>query len=306
MRAERIGDGPILAVDPAHPGIGDNVNGPSLVRAPAWLPDPLGRYYLYFAHHRGAFIRLATADRLEGPWRARDGGVLPVAQSTCLDHVASPDVHVDDERRQIRLYFHGVVHHPEGVPDPHANPMDATRPFVQRSKLAVSRDGLSFAVRDEVLGPSYFRVFRHGGFHYAFAMPGIVYRSRDGVSGFERGPQLFGDEQRHLAVRVRGDRLDVFYTNAGDRPERILHCTIDLEDDWHAWRPTAPRELLRPERPWEGAARPLVASQRGLAPGPVHQLRDPAVFEESGRSHLVYAVAGEQGLALARLVEDEA
>jgi len=49
--------------------MGANVNGPSLIRAPAWLPNPLGRYYLYFAHHQGAYIRLAYADRLEGPWR---------------------------------------------------------------------------------------------------------------------------------------------------------------------------------------------------------------------------------------------
>ena len=31
-----------------------NINGPSLVRVPEWVEDPLGKYYLYFAHHRGA------------------------------------------------------------------------------------------------------------------------------------------------------------------------------------------------------------------------------------------------------------
>ena len=30
-----------------------NINGPSLVRVPEWVEDPLGKYYLYFAHHRG-------------------------------------------------------------------------------------------------------------------------------------------------------------------------------------------------------------------------------------------------------------
>ena len=102
MRAERIGAGPIVRVDPSNPDVGDNVNGPSLIRAPDWLPDPLGRYYLYFAHHRGSSLRLATADALEGPWRVHPGRVLPVEASTCFDHVASPDVHVDDERRELR------------------------------------------------------------------------------------------------------------------------------------------------------------------------------------------------------------
>ncbi|MBI3972242.1 MAG: hypothetical protein HY332_13225, partial [Chloroflexi bacterium] len=42
--------------------MGDNINGPSLIRVPDWVDDPLGRYYLYFAHHRGTYIRLAYAD----------------------------------------------------------------------------------------------------------------------------------------------------------------------------------------------------------------------------------------------------
>ena len=45
-----------------------NINGPSLVRVPEWVENPLGRYYLYFAHHRGAYIRLAYADAIEGPY----------------------------------------------------------------------------------------------------------------------------------------------------------------------------------------------------------------------------------------------
>ena len=43
--------------------------------------QPLGRYYMYFAHHMGAFIRLAYADRIEGPWRIHEPGVLPVAST---------------------------------------------------------------------------------------------------------------------------------------------------------------------------------------------------------------------------------
>jgi hypothetical protein len=33
--------------------IGDNINGPSLIRLPDWITHPLGRYYLYFADHKG-------------------------------------------------------------------------------------------------------------------------------------------------------------------------------------------------------------------------------------------------------------
>ena len=36
-------------------------------RVPAWVTQPLGRYYLYFSHHKGTFIRLAYADDLKRP-----------------------------------------------------------------------------------------------------------------------------------------------------------------------------------------------------------------------------------------------
>ena len=42
--------------------MGANVQGPSLIRVPDWVKNPLGRYYLYFADHKGSYIRLAVAD----------------------------------------------------------------------------------------------------------------------------------------------------------------------------------------------------------------------------------------------------
>ena len=60
-------------VEPAlHPSIGANTQGPSLVRMPDWVESPLGRYYPYFADHKGRYIRLAYADDL-----AILGGYIP-------------------------------------------------------------------------------------------------------------------------------------------------------------------------------------------------------------------------------------
>jgi len=109
MRVHRLGDGPI--VRPNMDGrMGDNVNGPSLIRVPDWVTSPLGRYYLYFAHHDGRYIRLAYADDLLGPWTTHEPGVLPLAESHFAGHVASPDVLIDDARRELRLYYHGADH----------------------------------------------------------------------------------------------------------------------------------------------------------------------------------------------------
>ena len=283
MQVERLVGRPLIA--PHMDGrMGANINGPSLIEVPDWVERPLGRYYLYFGHHRGTYIRLAYANALTGPWRTFEPGVLDLADSFCQGHIASPDVHVDHQRRQIRLYYHG----PEQGQG-------------QVSRLALSADGLRFAARPEILGASYFRVFQWRGFHYALGMPGILYRSADGLGGFASGPTLFSPDMRHCALKLDGDQLSVFYSNAGDCPERILVAQISLEEDWTAWRESQPVSVLEPETDYEGGDLPLEPSQRGAINEPVRQLRDPGIFTEDSQAYLLYAVAGERGLGLARL-----
>lgn len=285
--------------------MGSNINGPSLIRVPDWIEQPLGRYYLYFADHNGRYIRMAYADAVDGPWTVHEPGTLHLEQSgfptrvtppperqvsllvESTPHIASPDVHVDHEQRQIRMYFHGLL------PD-----------FRQMTRVALSADGLAFAAREELLGPSYFRVFRHDGWHYALVMPGLILRSRDGLSGFERGPRLFSRQMRHSAVRVEGGRLLVFYTNAGDCPERILFSTIDLRGDWQGWRESEPVVVLEPEAEYEGADLPPEPSVRGAINHRARQVRDPALFRDETGDYLLYCVAGESGIAVARLTGD--
>jgi hypothetical protein len=50
-----------------------------------------------------------------------------------------------------------------------------------------------------------------------------------------------------------------------------------------------------------GADAPLKPSLRSTAYGYVNQLRDPAIYEENGRTFLLYAVAGESGIAIAEV-----
>jgi hypothetical protein len=270
--------------------MGDNINGPSLIRVPDWITRPLGRYYLYFAHHDGRYIRLAYADDLTGLWRTHPPGVLGLATARFAGHVASPDAHVDHAARQIRLYYHGAD-------------QPSSAGVSQATRVALSNDGLHFTALPALLGRPYFRVFQWRGDHYALAMPGMFYRSRDGLVDFVEGPTLFEDRMRHTALLLDGDRLTVFYTNAGDCPERILRATVALTPDWSAWRASAPDLVLAPELPYEGADLPCLPSRRGLTAEPVHQVRDPAIFREDGRTYLLYTVAGERGIAIAELLE---
>ena len=78
---------------------------------PSWLPERRSAFYLYFGHHSGEYIRLALADRVEGPWRLHHGAhVLSLSDAKgCDKHVDSPSVHVDEQRRRLLLLFHCVV-----------------------------------------------------------------------------------------------------------------------------------------------------------------------------------------------------
>lgn len=318
VRVERLVDRPIIASS-THSGIGVNIQGPSLIRVPEWIERPLGRYYLYFADHKGRYIRLAYADELTGPWRIHEPGSLQLTQTpfpkTTLTappalvraaearmktgevrhensiihelttpHIASPDAHVDADKRRIVMYYHGLE-----------------APGRQVSRAAVSKDGIAFSAGEKILGRSYMRIFGHDDMTYALAMPGQFYRSFDPLNGFEEGPVLFNPNMRHSAVLVRGDTLYVFWTQVGDVPERILLSTVDVRGDWRSWRQSDAVEALRPERSWEGALAPLEPSIRGLVNGQVNQLRDPAVYVEDEVVYLLYAVAGESGIGIAKV-----
>jgi hypothetical protein len=286
MKAQRFESNPIINPDSGK-DLGGNINGPSLILAPSWLENPLGKYYLYFAHHKGSYIRLAYSDELKGPWRVHEPGTLRLEDSFCYNHIASPDVHVDNEKREIRLYYHGWV---------------AER--CQRSKVAVSKDGIAFSALPEVLGEPYFKVFQWGGYHYALGMPGVFYRSKDGLTEFEEGPTLFTEDMRHAAFRLEGNTLEVYYSNAFDCPEQIFRATIDLTPDWMEWKESHPVTVLEPEMEYEGAEMPLEPSARGLVMGKVRQLRDPGIFREGDDSYLLYSVAGEYGIGIAKLLPD--
>lgn len=294
--AQRIPQNPIVSPS-SSPTLGDNINGPSLIRVPTWIDKPLGRYYLYFSHHGGKFIRLAYADALTGPWKIHEAGTLRIEEAArCHDHVASPDVHVDDARREILMYFHC----PSGGRVDANGRVDING---QKTFLATSSDGLRFRASSTPLGPAYFRVFQWGDYYYTIVRAGIVLRSHDMRAPFEQGPTLIprdaGRLLRHAAVDVKGDVLRIYYSRIGDRPERILVSEVHLSPDWQTWRVSPPVDVLTPERDYEGANLPLEVSAPDEAPGRVRQLRDPGIFSEGGSTYLLYSVAGESGLAIA-------
>jgi hypothetical protein len=312
VRIERVGGQPLLT-PASNPKLGTNLNGPCLIRVPDWVPNPLGRYYLYFAHHQGAFIRMAYADAIQGPYHVYDPGVLDLAATPFSRHIASPELIVDHEARKIRMLYHG-----SGPTE--ANPAKRG----QSTTYAESSDGLRFVSERQYLAEPYLRVFRKDGWWYGFSGGGDrrLSRSRQLNEVFEHGPVLDIEGEpyaacpegqsvdriyrtRHVAFQLRGDQLAIYYSNVGDAPERIKRTVVSLAGDWTTWRGAKYQEVLRPEMAYEGADEPFVISVGGSKHTPVNEVRDPYVFEEEGVSWLFYSVAGEQGIGLARLVDPE-
>lgn len=323
LSVHRVGDAPIITPEMLPGDEGDSINGPSLIRVPDWVPQPLGRYYLYFAHHNGEYIRLAYSDRVEGPWRIHPGGVMHVKDARALrGHIASPEAVIDDENRRIHLFFHG-------------NPAAGEGPQV--TSAAVSDDGLNFEDVGKILGPAYLRIFRHRGEWYGLSHSGVLRRTArlwepfgpvvtvigpdiaaavdPALLGEPGAPPLAtrptkGEDRygiRHIGLDHQPDRLDVYFSCVGHRPERILRTRITLAGPPEEWRAEGVEEVLAPERPWEGADLPLAYSRGGstikYGYKRVRELRDPTVFREGGRAWLVYSTAGEYGLGLAELSE---
>lgn len=288
MKLKRFETNPIITPH-MDERMGDNINGPSLIRVPDWLPNPLGKYYLYFAHHKGEYIRMAYADQLEGPWKIHSPGVLALEDTPFPRHIASPDVLVLEEQKELRMYYHGCC-----FPEPPS----------QRTCLALSSDGLTFKSNQDFLGSSYFRAFYWEGFWYTLEMPGLLRRSPNGIEQFEAGHSILPQNARHSALQIKGNTLYIFYSLKQTTPEHIVYSTVDLSVNWTEWKATEPQSLIKPELDYEGVHEPLVASEGGYSPEPVHQLRDPGIFEEDGKTYLLYSVAGERGIAIAEIQED--
>jgi hypothetical protein len=330
----------------SEPFEGQNINGPSVIRIPEWIPAdkraaPEAKYYMYFAHHKGRYIRLAWAEDIEGPWSLHNTGhgvvdgergaldignnrVLELANSLAIEsHIASPDVHVDNLKKRIILYFHGPASH-NGVRLSH-----------QRSFVATAPWGLDFSsgIVPVTLSDSYLRAFEYDGVLQALVR-GKYYTPHDSEAPWSTPANFSYDKHnlwtkwqskfmdfsdlkyedgeafapgktrlRHAALYRDGTTLQVFFTMTGHSPERVLVTSVNLASDcWYCAPPQAvPEEILRAEQPWEGSEVAPEPSRKGPEYRLANAIRNPYVFEDEGKLYLFYVGGGERAIGIASL-----
>jgi len=319
VSAVRFAENPLLTLK-SSPTIGDNINGPSVIKVPDWVPNKLGTYYMYFAHHRGMYIRLAYANSLHGPWKVYEPGVLNVSETAfyrpqpdpdaeiygVYTHVASPEVYVDDANKRLLMWVHGQFSDGKKWPE---DPQEAhvwlrQNGYTQNTQVTVSTDGLHFKAQPAITDDPYLRVFEHNGEFYGIVRLGRLVHSSDPLKKFEAGPSPFRDtpynnQVRHVALFKDGATLHVFLSVIGAAPEKIVHTTIALKGDWKEWKVGAFDDVLNPDARYECPDWPVRPSEVGEIYGAARQLRDPAIYAENGRITLFYTVCGEQGIAAA-------
>jgi hypothetical protein len=336
---ERFTDGPIVDISLSDKltSLAEqegyiNINGPSIIAVPDWVENPLGKYYLYFSHHKGDSIRLAYADQIGGPWKVYEPGALTL-QASGFPTEAIPNLSLEEgikelwDRVSIYLFrdsflavyqslvtdqalrrARGVVPsqtHKAHIASPDIVVDRVNKQLVmffhgqrdslsQVSGVAVSSDGLNFKVLENRIGGVYLRSFEYQNKYYFLAAPGILYRSDSLVGNYEpRHKSLFGTDVRHTAVSLEGNKLTLVFSRAGDAPERLLLSTLDLSSsNWDDWTPTQAVEIMRAEKSWEGADLPALKSLRGESTLRSNDLRDPDLFVDQDGQKYLLYVGG--------------
>jgi hypothetical protein len=317
VRASRFAENPLITLS-TSPSIGDNANGPTIIRVPRWVQRPLGRYYMYFAHHSGQFIRLAYADSVRGPWKVHEPGVLHVKDTAFFrpqpdpvdsppgvyTHIASPEIYIDEARQRVILWTHGMWTEGQRWPERRqdAGAWVKQRGYAQFTQAAESSDGLTFQVKPAITRQSYLRVIPFDGRFYGMARLGQLLRAPGPLEVFELGGSPFRDTPyanrvRHVTLLEDKGLLHTVFSAIGDAPESILHTTLQMKGDWETWRVGPVTKVLVPETTYECPELPLEKSEVGEIDRPARQLRDPALFRDDGKLYLFYTFCGEQGIA---------
>jgi hypothetical protein len=283
---------------------GGNFSGCTFFVNPGYLDSRFyNQYVLYFAHHSGNFIRVATSKNIYGDWTFPNLEILKIENFNEIhDHIASPEVFLDQESKTLNLFFHSRV--------------PGSRE--QQTFLATSKDGVSFDLKPMIsFLPFYLRVCVHNGGVFGVTKGGNFFshigsdfsngwRYLDNIDspGLEFEKFNYFNENgnmRHLHIVSHKETLLVFYTRIGDAPERIYAKSLKVHPDNSHLEISEEIEVMRPQIAFECQTASITKSQPGLSETFELAFRDPFVFTENELNLLFYSYGGESGIAVCQI-----
>ncbi len=276
------------------------INGPVCFKVPSWVKRPLGKYYLLFSDHEGKYLRLAYSNNIYSKWKISKLKILEIKKLSKIihDHIASPEIYIDNKNKKICLYFH-------------ARSQKFGRE--QLTFVAVSKNSIDFKIKNiNPIAPFYFRIFKYKNYYYGLTKGGDLFKSKNKFIKFKFIKNIFNKYEdkyhnkkgsvRHLSLLQRSEYVEIFYSKIGDSPERIYRGIMNLLIDETKWVIKFKEEILKPTKIYEGAKIFPEISKSGASKKNENAVRDPYIFCDKKDTYLFYSVKGEKGIAFAKII----
>ena len=131
----------------------ESICNPCCIKVPDWKIKKLGKYYLYFADHRGKFIKMAYSNNISKDWKIYKKKILKVNQfKDAKHHIASPEIYLDKKRKIFYMLTHSYSKKIKKG---------------QWTYLSSSVNGITFnKVYNVPLAPFYLRIFKHKNYFF--------------------------------------------------------------------------------------------------------------------------------------------
>lgn len=170
---------------------------------------------MYFSHHKGEYIKMAYSDSINGRWTIYNDKILSLKNSTLITyrttqsnlkdvfnhnnsnetfallsqldfkknntsvdsndpHIASPEIIINNESKEIVMFFHGMV-----------------SGNIQKSKIAISKDGLNFNAKSKILTGPYLKLVEYKNSYLGISMSGVFYKFSKNLKNMKLEKGLF-------------------------------------------------------------------------------------------------------------------
>lgn len=291
---------------------------PTVIEVQQYLEEPIDRYYMYLAAHKGQNIYLATSPKLEGPWKPFPNPVYSMKDAGLCDHISSPEIYFNCKEDLFNLYYHGLIKNYDEVSK------KGTHNNLHYTGYAFSKDGVSFTtpklniidLHEPIIKPknklspygtptnstilrpdaSYLRIFKVKEYFYGIYKcwtKTYLVRSTDRIQweAWQKNPLIESTKGkefihiRHVGVMMYENFVDIYYSTFEDRnskKEVIKLARLNTKSNWKNWPIIKFGNVLDPTDIWE-----------------MNNLRDPFPIRYNDKIYLFYSGGGEKAIGLA-------